>query len=357
MRIGDLRLDSPVLLAPMAGVTNRPFRVMARRQGCGLTATEMISADFLVRRKPGEREIHRVVPEERPMALQLMGSDPAVMADAAAICEELGADIVDVNMGCPVKKIVNRGAGAALLRDPERAVRIVEAMVGAVRIPVTAKLRTGWQDDGLQAPEVARRLESAGVAALAVHGRSRQQQYRGSVNTALIAEVKRSVSIPVVANGDVLRPEQVPGMLRETGADGVMIGRGAIGNLWIFRAAAALVEGRDAPPRPAAADRLEEFREHLERLLAAEGEWKAVRLMRRYAPYYATGVAGARAFRAAINHEESSDGVLALADRLFRGEEEGLRAADVLGVTRDEVMAVAAEEKREAEADLAMRGE
>jgi nifR3 family TIM-barrel protein len=357
MMLRDLRLDNRVFLAPMAGVTNRPFRVMARRRGCALTATEMLSADFLVRMSPAEREVHRVVPEERPMALQIMGSDPAVMAEAARICEGLGADAVDVNMGCPVKKVVAKGGGAALLRDPGRAARIVEAMVGAVRVPVTAKLRAGWQDDCLTAPDLARDLERAGVAALAVHGRTREQQYRGGINFDLIAEVKRSVSIPVAANGDVKVPADARHLLDATGADAVMIGRGAIGNLWIFSAAAAVIDGREPPPPPTAEERLAELREHLERLLAAEGEWTAVRHMRKYAPYYATGVAGARAFRAAVVREEAAAGVLSLAERLFRGEEAGVAAAEALGVTRDEVLAVAAQEKAENAADLASRGE
>ena len=330
MRIGSLPLETPVLLAPMAGVTTRPFRVMARRSGCALTATEMLSADWLVRQTPAEREENRVVPEERPMALQIMGSDPAVMAEAARICEDLGADVVDVNMGCPVKKVVNRGAGAALLRDPARAARIVESMAAAVRVPVTAKLRAGWQDDALSAPDLARDLERAGAAALAVHGRSREQQYRGSVNLDLIAEVKRAVSIPVAASGDVLRPADALRTREATGVDFVMVGRGAIGNLWIFRAAAAVLAGLPEPPLPDPEDRLAEFRRHLDGLLAAEGEWMAVRRMRKYAPYYATGVAGGRAFRNAVNTEESAAGVLALAERLFRGEAEGRRAAEVL---------------------------
>jgi nifR3 family TIM-barrel protein len=330
---------------------------MARRYGCSLTATEMISADFLVRQTPEQRDAHRVVDGERPMALQVMGSDPAVMAEAARICEGLGADVVDVNMGCPVRKVVGRGAGAALLKDPARAARIIESMAKAVRIPVTAKLRAGWQDDCLSAPLLAKDLERAGAAALAVHGRTREQQYRGTVNFDLIAEVKRAVSIPVAANGDVLRPEDARHAAEATGADFVMIGRGAIGNLWIFRAAAAALEGREPPPRPTAEERLADFREHLDRLVGDEGEWLAVRRMRKFAPYYATGVAGARAFRAAVIREESAASVLALAERLFRGEDEGVRAADALGVTREEVLAVAAEEKAETAADLASRGE
>ncbi len=357
MKIRDLEIESPVLLAPMAGVTNQPFRVMARRQGCAMTATEMISADWLVRMKPAEREVHRVLPEERPMALQVMGSDPAVMAEAARICEGLGADVVDVNMGCPVKKVVNRGAGAALLKDARRAAGIVEAMARAVRIPVTAKIRAGWEDGCLSGPEVVRALEGAGVAAIAVHGRTREQQYRGSVNPDLIAGVKRAVKVPVIANGDVQEPGDARRLLEATGADAVMIGRGAIGNLWIFRAAAACLAGRPVPPRPTPEERLTEFREHLERLVASGGEWTGVRLMRKYAPYYATGVAGGRAFRAAVNTEESSAVVLALAERLFRGEAAGVKAADALGVARDAVLAVAAEEKAETERDLASRGE
>jgi nifR3 family TIM-barrel protein len=357
MRIGTLPLENRVLLAPMAGVTNRPFRVMARRNGCALTATEMLSADFLLRQTPEEREVHRVVPEERPMALQIMGSDPGVMAEAARICEDLGADVVDVNMGCPVKKVVGRGGGAALLRDASRAGRIVESMARAVRIPVTAKIRAGWEDGCLSGPDVARTLEAAGVAALAVHGRTREQQYRGRVNLDLIAEVKGAVSVPVVANGDVLTPGDARRTLEATGADAVMIGRGAVGNLWIFRAAVAVIEGLPEPPRPSAEERLAEFREHLDRLLAAEGEWLAVRRMRKYAPYYATGVAGARAFRAAVNHADTVAAVLDLAERLFRGEAEGVRAAEALGVTREEVLAVAAAESAETRADLASRGE
>lgn len=357
MKIRDLPLESPVLLAPMAGVTNQPFRVMARRHGCALTATEMISADWLVRMKAPDRAVHRVLPEERPMALQVMGSDPAVMAEAARLCEDLGADVVDVNMGCPVKKVVSRGAGAALLRDARKAGEIVRAMTDAVRIPVTAKIRAGWEDGCLSGPEVARALEQSGIAAIAVHGRTREQLYRGAVNPELIASVKRAVKVPVIANGDVQEPADAKRLLEATGADAVMIGRGAIGNLWIFRAAVACIEGRPLPEKPTAEDRLAEFREHFERLLATSGTWTGVRLMRKYAPYYASGVAGGRAFRAAINTEESPATVLALAERLFRGEAAGVRAADALGVARASILAVAAEEKAETERDLASRGE
>ncbi|MHC4821867.1 MAG: tRNA dihydrouridine synthase DusB [Planctomycetota bacterium] len=356
MKIGDLRLDSPVLLAPMAGVTNQPFRVMARQHGCALTATEMLSADFLVRQDEKRREVHRVIPEERPMALQIMGHDPGVMAEAAGICEELGADVVDINMGCPVRKVVNRGGGAALMKNPERAAEIVRRMKDTVSIPVTAKLRAGWEDEELTAPSMARTLQDAGVAAVAVHGRSREQQYKGSVNRELIRAVKESVDVPVVANGDVLKPDQVGEMIRDTGADGVMIGRGAIGNLWIFRSAAAMLNGKDAPPPPTYEERLGLYRDHIQRLVSAHGDWKAVCLMRKYAPYYASGVAGARAFRAAINSADTPDAVLDLGRRLFRGERDGVRAADALGVSRDEVREIARIEKREAEEDLASRG-
>jgi nifR3 family TIM-barrel protein len=304
----------------MAGVTTQAFRVMARRRGCALTATEMLSADWLVRQTPAEREAHRVLPGERPMALQIMGSEPAVMAEAARICEDLGADVVDVNMGCPVKKVVGRGGGAALLREPARAAAIVEAMAGAVAVPVTAKIRTGWQDDCLTGPAVARDLERAGVRAIAVHGRSREQQYRGSVNTDLIAEVKAAVSVPVIANGDVTDPAAAVRLREATGADGVMIGRGAIGNLGIFRAAHAALEGLPLPPEPTAAERHAEFLDHFDRLLAAEGEWMAVRRMRKFAPFYASGIAGARVFRHAINSAESAADVLRLAADLFAAE-------------------------------------
>ncbi|AMY13009.1 putative tRNA-dihydrouridine synthase [Luteitalea pratensis] len=245
-RIGRIALAAPVGVAPMAGMTDTAFRRLVKRQGgCGLVVTEMVSSEGLVRGIDRTLEYAEYTEEERPVSIQIFGGDPAKMADAARIVEGMGADIVDINMGCPVPKISKHNAGCSLMRDPRHAAAIVEAMARAVRIPVTVKMRAGWNDDEINAPVLARMVEDAGAAAVTVHGRTAKQAYAGSSDWSLIALVAEQVSIPVFGSGDCVEPEHVIDRLR-TGPDGVLVGRGVLRNPWILAQAADLAAGRDA---------------------------------------------------------------------------------------------------------------
>jgi tRNA-dihydrouridine synthase B len=249
MKIGTLSLSDPVALAPMAGMTDTAFRRLVKRQGgCGLVVTEMVSSEGLVRGIDRTLEFAEYTEEERPVSIQIFGGDPAKMADAAQIVEGMGADIVDINMGCPVPKIAKHNAGCSLMREPEHAASIVRAMTAAVRIPVTVKMRAGWNDQDINAPTLARMVEDAGASALAVHGRTAAQSYSGESDWSLIARVAEGVNIPVFGSGDCIEPSQIVERLRDSRIAGVLVGRGALRNPWIFRQAA---EARSAAaPRP-----------------------------------------------------------------------------------------------------------
>jgi tRNA-dihydrouridine synthase B len=245
MKIGSLPLSPPFALAPMAGMTDTAFRrLVKRRGGCGLVVTEMVSSEGLVRGIDRTLEYAEYTEEERPVAIQIFGGDPAKMADAAQIVEGMGADIVDVNMGCPVPKIAKHNAGCSLMREPDHAADVVRAMTRAVKIPVTVKMRAGWNADAINAPDLARRMEQAGAAAVAVHGRTAAQSYSGFSDWDLIARVASEVGIPVFGSGDCLEPQQIIDRVRGTGIAGVLVGRGALRNPWIFEQAADLASGR-----------------------------------------------------------------------------------------------------------------
>lgn len=266
MKIGAISLAHPVALAPMAGMTDTAFRRLVKRHGgCGLVVTEMVSSEGLVRGIDRTLEFAEYTEEERPVSIQIFGGDPVKMADAAQIVEGMGADIVDINMGCPVPKIAKHNAGCSLMREPEHAASVVGAMAKAVKIPVTVKMRAGWNEQQINAPLLARMVEDAGAAAIAVHGRTAAQSYSGESDWSLIARVAQSVKIPVFGSGDCVEPEQVLDRLR-MGVSGVLVGRGALRNPWIFRQAAALAEGR--VPEPASlADRGQFLLDYLELLL------------------------------------------------------------------------------------------
>ena len=297
MQIGDIKLAAPLALAPMAGITDLPFRLICRRLGCGMTVSEMVSAKGLLYKNVKTTEMLRIDDGERPTAIQLFGSVPEELAEAARMVEASGADMIDFNMGCPVPKIVNNGEGSALMKQPQLAHDILAAMVKAVKIPVTVKFRAGWDDSSRNAVEIAKAVEAAGVSAVAVHGRTRQQFYEGKADWGIIAEVKQAVKVPVFGNGDIFTVEDGLRMLAESGVDGLMIGRGADGNPWIFRELAAVLRGEERPAAPSLQERLAQAAEHLDMLIDYKGEHISVKEMRRHISAYLKGLPHAAEFR------------------------------------------------------------
>jgi tRNA-dihydrouridine synthase B len=286
MRVGVLTLDRPLVLAPMEDVTGLPFRRVCRRLGADMVYSEFTSADGLVRGAAACLAKIRVADDERPVGIQLFGSDPEAMAGGARVAEAARPDLIDINFGCPVCAVTDRGAGASLLRDPERMERIAAAVVRATTLPVTAKTRLGWDAKSIRIVEVARRLEGAGIRALALHARTRAQGRTGRADWVWIGEVKRAVGIPVIGNGDVLTPEDVRCMFDETGCDAVMIGRGALANPWLFREAKQFLALGALPPPPSLEERLATCLEHLRATVAEKGERHGLISFRKYYPGY-----------------------------------------------------------------------
>ncbi len=309
MKIGSAVIDPPVALAPMAGVTDKAYRLLCREMGCGLTVTEMVSAKAIYYKNRGTARLMEIEEAERPVALQLFGSDPEIMAEIAAQVAEGPWDIIDVNMGCPVPKIVKNGEGSALMRDPELAGRIVDAMVRAQKKPVTVKFRKGFSEQEVNAVEFAKVLEANGASALTVHGRTREQMYSGKADRGIIRRVKEAVKIPVFGNGDVTDGASALAMFRETGCDGIMIGRAAQGDPWIFREVAAALRGEDGPDCGIALEeRIRMMKLHAERLIALKGERTAMMEMRRHAAWYIAGLKGCAKHRRELNEVSDLQG-------------------------------------------------
>ena len=306
--IGKVGIDNPSVLAPMAGVTDLAFRLLAKEMGCGLVVSEMVSAKGLLYENCRTKDLIRIDPRERPTAIQLFGSVPAELAEAARRVEASGADIIDFNMGCPTHKIVRNGEGSALLRFPDLAATILKEMVAAVDIPVTVKIRAGWDAGSIIAVEIARRAEQAGVSAIAVHARTREQFYAGKADWNIIREVKQAVKVPVIGNGDVRTVQDAERLLQETGCDGVMVGRAACGNVWIFRQIATYLKEGRLTPSPSFAEKAATLLRHLDMLTELKGTHIAIREMRRHAVCYVKGLPKSAELRTHFNQAmERSD--------------------------------------------------
>lgn len=305
LKIGTITLDNPLILAPMAGVTDLPLRILCREQGCSMVVTEMVSAKAILYKNRNTEKLLRVEERERPAAVQLFGSDPRIMADMAKLLEPGPYDVIDVNMGCPMPKIVNNGEGSALMKNPGLAEEILSAMVKAVRKPVTVKFRKGFTDDDANAVEFAKMAEGCGVAAVAVHGRTREQLYSGKADWETIRRVKAAVGIPVIGNGDVFTPQDAKELMDFTGCDGVMIARGARGNPWIFSSTLHYLKTGELLPPPDVAAIGEMILRHAGMLVEYKGEYLGVREMRKHMAWYTSGLKGSARLRGKINGAES----------------------------------------------------
>lgn len=309
LTIGNVILDNSYVLGPMAGVTDLPFRLLCREQGAGLLCMEMVSAKAIYYQNKNTESLMEIHPKEPPVSLQLFGSDPKIVSEMAKRIEERPFSILDINMGCPVPKVVKNGEGSALMKNPKLVYELVNATVKAIEKPVTVKIRKGFDDAHVNAVEIARIAEEAGAAAVAVHGRTREQYYSGKADWDIIRQVKEAVHIPVIGNGDVTSGEKAIAMREQTGCDGVMIARGAQGNPWIFSELIAYEEHKTIPPRPTVEEVRDMILRHARLQIEFKGEYAGIREMRKHMAWYTKGIRGAARIREEINTVETYEGV------------------------------------------------
>ncbi|MCR5743835.1 MAG: tRNA dihydrouridine synthase DusB [Lachnospiraceae bacterium] len=319
VRIGNITIDNPVALGPMAGVTDLPFRVLCKEQGCGLLYTEMVSAKALHFNNENTKTLMEIDKSEHPIVLQLFGSDPNIIAAQAHRYEDGPWDIFDLNMGCPVPKVVNNGEGSALMKNPPLVREILTKLVRAVDKPVTIKIRRGFTVEGENAVEIAKIAEDCGVAAIAVHGRTRSQFYAGSADRECIRRVKEAVSIPVIGNGDITSGQDAKSMMDETGCDMVMIARGAKGNPWLFREVTQYLKDQTVPARPTWEEIRHTILRHSQMMVECKGEYIAVQEMRKHIAWYTAGLKGASALRRQINQTETLEDLINLVNSMNLG--------------------------------------